>query len=242
MATSRPAKALSIGDWPALGGPASTTRIPSRRRSAEGCACSAIISAKRASRSNATFSTAPSGTSSSSEKSSSASTNAEMRSKSISQTATRREKWPSTIAIAPRRCASVSANSRSAKPSASLRSMRPFSKARRVNSPGRASRKRSSCESAAKTAFTTALPPCKWSSAKSSPVRSEEHTSELQSLMRNSYAVFCLKKKKCKKQNLDNRKSFDQQLNIIDQDNQTNIHDIIQINLYTQNNSDITQE
>src|SRR3546814_1136452 len=28
--------------------------------------------------------------------------------------------------------------------------------------------------------------------------RSEEHTSELQSLMRNSYAVFCLKKKKTK--------------------------------------------
>src|SRR3546814_10539198 len=27
------------------------------------------------------------------------------------------------------------------------------------------------------------------------PVRSEEHTSELQSLMRNSYAVFCFKKK-----------------------------------------------
>src|SRR3546814_11979159 len=30
------------------------------------------------------------------------------------------------------------------------------------------------------------------------PVRSEEHTSELQSLMRTSYAVFCLKKKKKK--------------------------------------------
>src|SRR3546814_3398251 len=29
--------------------------------------------------------------------------------------------------------------------------------------------------------------------------RSEEHTSELQSLMRISYAVFCLKKKKTKK-------------------------------------------
>src|SRR3546814_945618 len=29
-----------------------------------------------------------------------------------------------------------------------------------------------------------------------SPARSEEHTSELQSLMRSSYAVFCLKKKK----------------------------------------------
>src|SRR3546814_10774704 len=33
------------------------------------------------------------------------------------------------------------------------------------------------------------------------PVRSEEHTSELQSLMRISYAVFCLKKQK-KKQTL----------------------------------------
>src|SRR3546814_1150425 len=32
-------------------------------------------------------------------------------------------------------------------------------------------------------------------------VRSEEHTSELQSLMRISYAVFCLKKKKKMKNN-----------------------------------------
>src|SRR3546814_1932213 len=32
-------------------------------------------------------------------------------------------------------------------------------------------------------------------SLSSRPVRSEEHTSELQSLMRISYAVFCLKKK-----------------------------------------------
>src|SRR3546814_9430010 len=31
-------------------------------------------------------------------------------------------------------------------------------------------------------------------------LRSEEHTSELQSLMRNSYAVFCLKKKKKKEE------------------------------------------
>src|SRR3546814_7190496 len=30
----------------------------------------------------------------------------------------------------------------------------------------------------------------------SAAIRSEEHTSELQSLMRSSYAVFCLKKKK----------------------------------------------
>src|SRR3546814_6814550 len=35
--------------------------------------------------------------------------------------------------------------------------------------------------------------------ANAAPMRSEEHTSELQSLMRNSYAVFCLKKKKNKK-------------------------------------------
>src|SRR3546814_1668949 len=38
-----------------------------------------------------------------------------------------------------------------------------------------------------------------WQSAEPKPrydVRSEEHTSELQSLMRISYAVFCLKKKK----------------------------------------------
>src|SRR3546814_8507168 len=33
-------------------------------------------------------------------------------------------------------------------------------------------------------------------------VRSEEHTSELQSLMRISYAVFCLKKKKTTTQNI----------------------------------------
>src|SRR3546814_5984103 len=32
--------------------------------------------------------------------------------------------------------------------------------------------------------------------APAGPWRSEEHTSELQSLMRNSYAVFCLKKQK----------------------------------------------
>src|SRR3546814_10709975 len=34
--------------------------------------------------------------------------------------------------------------------------------------------------------------------------RSEEHTSELQSLMRISYAVFCLKKKKQKKKHIHN--------------------------------------
>src|SRR3546814_9535125 len=43
-------------------------------------------------------------------------------------------------------------------------------------------------------------------SGKSRDTRSEEHTSELQSLMRISYAVFCLKKKKKqhRKQNTTN--------------------------------------
>src|SRR3546814_2973618 len=36
----------------------------------------------------------------------------------------------------------------------------------------------------------------------SAPARSEEHTSELQSLMRISYAVFCLKKKKTAKRHI----------------------------------------
>src|SRR3546814_4629213 len=37
--------------------------------------------------------------------------------------------------------------------------------------------------------------------------RSEEHTSELQSLMRNSYAVFCLKKKQEKTSHRDRHKT-----------------------------------
>src|SRR3546814_3651713 len=40
------------------------------------------------------------------------------------------------------------------------------------------------------------------------PRRSEEHTSELQSLMRISYAVFCLKKKKNNNEIRDNRHNY----------------------------------
>src|SRR3546814_2453711 len=40
--------------------------------------------------------------------------------------------------------------------------------------------------------------------------RSEEHTSELQSLMRTSYAVFCLKKKRKKDQTNRDRKKTDE--------------------------------
>src|SRR3546814_8050622 len=42
-----------------------------------------------------------------------------------------------------------------------------------------------------------------YASVNLAPPRSEEHTSELQSLMRTSYAVFCLKKKKQKQQQDD---------------------------------------
>src|SRR3546814_4783927 len=38
--------------------------------------------------------------------------------------------------------------------------------------------------------------------------RSEEHTSELQSLMRISYAVFCLKKKKKKNNKIKQKKRY----------------------------------
>src|SRR3546814_8500542 len=42
-------------------------------------------------------------------------------------------------------------------------------------------------------------------------VRSEEHTSELQSLMRISYAVFCLKKKTQKTQQTDSHTPYNEQ-------------------------------
>src|SRR3546814_1276230 len=45
------------------------------------------------------------------------------------------------------------------------------------------------------TATQTAEAPQADAAAVADPSRSEEHTSELQSLMRISYAVFCLKKK-----------------------------------------------
>src|SRR3546814_10119360 len=52
-------------------------------------------------------------------------------------------------------------------------------------------RRRCRCWSPARTAHHRLPRPCGRRCCR----RSEEHTSELQSLMRNSYAVFCLKKK-----------------------------------------------
>src|SRR3546814_1804813 len=52
-------------------------------------------------------------------------------------------------------------------------------------------------ESARRLAFAAgpAVEWCRRRARRAGPARSEEHTSELQSLMRISYAVFCLKKK-----------------------------------------------
>src|SRR3546814_4011654 len=58
-------------------------------------------------------------------------------------------------------------------------------------------------------------------------LRSEEHTSELQSLMRISYAVFCLKKKKPKTTLLLCN------MNVIRINKHTTIHEILNANVYT---------
>src|SRR3546814_1338956 len=50
---------------------------------------------------------------------------------------------------------------------------------------------------------------CRRGDGRPRPGRSEEHTSELQSLMRTSYAVFCLKKKKTNGINTHNNKNHD---------------------------------
>src|SRR3546814_1770786 len=50
--------------------------------------------------------------------------------------------------------------------------------------------------SVAQTLTTRIRKPARYIAPPTARIKSEEHTSELQSLMRNSYAVFCLKKKK----------------------------------------------
>src|SRR3546814_5574181 len=69
---------------------------------------------------------------------------------------------------------------------------------------GRASWGRPSSSSRAR--LSALRPPDRLASSQGqliAPKRSEEHTSELQSLMRISYAVFCLKKKNNRKKNIN---------------------------------------
>src|SRR3546814_6934495 len=54
----------------------------------------------------------------------------------------------------------------------------------------------SACGKRCGATSTSRSSPMVLSARAAEPMRSEEHTSELQSLMRISYAVFCLKKKK----------------------------------------------
>src|SRR3546814_1795860 len=61
------------------------------------------------------------------------------------------------------------------------------------------------CWSLSRTQFVanlSAMAPLERDLEQASPSRSEEHTSELQSLMRISYAVFCLKKKKQREEHM----------------------------------------
>src|SRR3546814_5921270 len=54
--------------------------------------------------------------------------------------------------------------------------------------------------------------------------RSEEHTSELQTLMRISYAVFCLKKKKTKRRIIELNHSTQTQQKYLSQQAKTKLH------------------
>ena len=78
---------------------------------------------------------------------------------------------PPAMRWAWRRCASVSASTRSASPSASVRSILPLTNARQANSPGSARRSPGMAASAFATAAVTARPPVTLTSAISSPVK-----------------------------------------------------------------------
>ena len=172
IASSRLANALISVDLPAFGGPAITTDNPSEITSAAGRTshCSNSCARSVIPATNFRVTTSPTSTSSSSAKFSSASAPAISVSSWPCHAATARDTCPLAMPSACTRWLSVSAASKSAKPSASARSIRPFTNARRVNSPASARRNPGISASAASTAITTARPPCRWSSAKSSPV------------------------------------------------------------------------
>src|SRR3546814_2889805 len=78
-------------------------------------------------------------------------------------------------------------------PSSRRRSARPLPTSSPCSDPRRPRRRQEA--GSARGRATRSIASCRTCPA-TRCVRSEEHTSELQSLMRNSYAVLCLKKKK----------------------------------------------
>src|SRR3546814_3861564 len=73
---------------------------------------------------------------------------------------------------------------------------RPATAARRPPAPAAGSRSTSRLRATATRCATARTRATHAAACRGGRARSEEHTSELQSLMRISYAVFCLKKKK----------------------------------------------
>src|SRR6185312_5872453 len=166
------ASALSRLDLPTLGGPASAMRTPSRTsRPCSPAPRPARSSRMRSSRRWPTHGGSAALTSPSSEKSSRASISARRSSSVSRQSPILLASAPPARASACLRCASVSATIKSPSPSTAVRSSRPFSNARRVNSPASASRTPGSVVTARSRARTTAREPCTWSSAQSSPVK-----------------------------------------------------------------------
>ena len=108
---------------------------------------------------------------SSSAKSIVASNRAAARINWLRHSSTNNPNFPDRTPRACLRCASVSASIKSARPSTCVRSRRLFSNARRVNSPGSASRALAKLPSTPRTARTTAMLPCKCNSTTSSPVK-----------------------------------------------------------------------
>src|SRR3546814_2318932 len=91
--------------------------------------------------------------------------------------------------------------------------------------PSRPSRKTLSRSIRTSTSLSTM--PVSWAPRMLGPDRSEEHTSELQSLMRSSYAVFCLKKKKKERLNRIKKNTRGNTKNI-----ETHVHKIQNYELY----------
>ena len=171
IATSLLANQFSKLDFPTFGAPTMATLMPSRNRWPlfSSSRCVDISFANRAT-SALRASDNPTG-SSSSEKSRTASMWARFLNSRHLHSSYTSLRLPWSCLIAWIRCISVSAAIRSANPSASVRSIFSLIKARRENSPGSATRTPLIALSSSITAETTALPPCRWYSTTSSPVK-----------------------------------------------------------------------